>query len=143
MGLGRRHAPFADRLARIAALKRRAGIGPAFRYQCLLHRMRSIETPAFRQRIGAGAQGLKAAVVAVHHLVSPSFNSVQSMPARRPTQMTARSKEALGRRKIALFRSEEHTSELQSLMRRSYAVFCLKKKIYKTDMQHTMPTHIR
>src|SRR3546814_6339209 len=30
-------------------------------------------------------------------------------------------------------RSEEHTSELQSLMRISYAVFCLKNKIY----QHT------
>src|SRR3546814_8378096 len=29
-------------------------------------------------------------------------------------------------------RSEEHTSELQSLMRISYAVFCLKKKIRKT-----------
>src|SRR3546814_9153881 len=29
----------------------------------------------------------------------------------------------------ALDRSEEHTSELQSLMRISYAVFCLKKKI--------------
>src|SRR3546814_7675782 len=29
----------------------------------------------------------------------------------------------------ALVRSEEHTSELQSLMRISYAVFCLKKKI--------------
>src|SRR3546814_1647113 len=28
-------------------------------------------------------------------------------------------------------RSEEHTSELQSLMRISYAVFCLKKKIMK------------
>src|SRR3546814_9189661 len=28
----------------------------------------------------------------------------------------------------ALHRSEEHTSELQSLMRNSYAVFCLKKK---------------
>src|SRR3546814_1845231 len=28
-------------------------------------------------------------------------------------------------------RSEEHTSELQSLMRTSYAVFCLKKKKYK------------
>src|SRR3546814_3149974 len=28
-----------------------------------------------------------------------------------------------------LLRSEEHTSELQSLMRISYAVFCLKKKI--------------
>src|SRR3546814_10789407 len=30
-------------------------------------------------------------------------------------------------------RSEEHTSELQSLMRISYAVFCLKKKITKTE----------
>src|SRR3546814_9547683 len=29
-------------------------------------------------------------------------------------------------------RSEEHTSELQSLMRISYAVFCLKKKTYNT-----------
>src|SRR3546814_7862491 len=29
-------------------------------------------------------------------------------------------------------RSEEHTSELQSLMRISYAVFCLKKKKHKT-----------
>src|SRR3546814_4550415 len=31
--------------------------------------------------------------------------------------------------RAALPRSEEHTSELQSLMRISYAVFCLKKKI--------------
>src|SRR3546814_9759844 len=30
-------------------------------------------------------------------------------------------------------RSEEHTSELQSLMRISYAVFCLKKKKHKTN----------
>src|SRR3546814_9304333 len=30
-------------------------------------------------------------------------------------------------------RSEEHTSELQSLMRISYAVFCLKKKIKKDN----------
>src|SRR3546814_5083165 len=29
---------------------------------------------------------------------------------------------------VRIFRSEEHTSELQSLMRISYAVFCLKKK---------------
>src|SRR3546814_6669104 len=32
-------------------------------------------------------------------------------------------------------RSEEHTSELQSLMRNSYAVFCLKKKKYKTTQR--------
>src|SRR3546814_5988227 len=31
-------------------------------------------------------------------------------------------------------RSEEHTSEIKSLMRRSYAVFCLKKK--KQQMKH-------
>src|SRR3546814_6313359 len=32
--------------------------------------------------------------------------------------------------KIGIQRSEEHTSELQSLMHTSYAVFCLKKKIH-------------
>src|SRR3546814_9475790 len=35
-----------------------------------------------------------------------------------------------------VFRSEEHTSELQSLMRISYAVFCLKKKKTKTHKYH-------
>src|SRR3546814_10017358 len=35
---------------------------------------------------------------------------------------------ASGDRYTQVFRSEEHTSELQSLMRISYAVFCLKKK---------------
>src|SRR3546814_7847009 len=39
-------------------------------------------------------------------------------------------------------RSEEHTSELQSLMRISYAVFCLKKKITKdtTTIRQTKTT---
>src|SRR3546814_5966125 len=35
-------------------------------------------------------------------------------------------------------RSEEHTSELQSLMRNSYAVFCLKKKKYDTNFHHNV-----
>src|SRR3546814_6819206 len=34
-------------------------------------------------------------------------------------------------------RSEEHTSELQSLMRTSYAVFCLKKKNNKIPQKYT------
>src|SRR3546814_7586468 len=38
----------------------------------------------------------------------------------------------------AVERSEEHTSELQSLMRISYAVFCLKKK--KQNTRHTTTT---
>src|SRR3546814_5145866 len=37
-------------------------------------------------------------------------------------------------------RSEEHTSELQSLMRISYAVFCLKKKKTTQHNQTTSPT---
>src|SRR3546814_4893774 len=39
-----------------------------------------------------------------------------------------------GRDRRTFDRSEEHTSELQSLMRISYAVFCLKKKKYNIDL---------
>src|SRR3546814_9760617 len=38
-------------------------------------------------------------------------------------------------------RSEEHTSELQSLMRISYAVFCLKKKNTLTAQTHDLRDH--
>src|SRR3546814_6873475 len=47
--------------------------------------------------------------------------------------------EALGQKGLAVKgdRSEEHTSELQSLMRISYAVFCLKKKTHnKTHLKN-------
>src|SRR3546814_9013685 len=54
----------------------------------------------------------------------------------------------LQRLDIGLERSEEHTSELQSLMRISYAVFCLKKKkdrllycIYTTHVIDTITLH--
>src|SRR3546814_6879617 len=40
----------------------------------------------------------------------------------------------------ARLRSEEHTSELQSLMRISYAVFCLKKKQHSTHNLHNAQT---
>src|SRR3546814_1505227 len=42
----------------------------------------------------------------------------------------------------AQFRSEEHTSELQSLMRISYAVFCLKQKKKLTTQPHKNTTAI-
>src|SRR3546814_3581946 len=44
------------------------------------------------------------------------------------------------RRKEPTLRSEEHTSELQSLMRISYAVFCLKKKKNNITLQTTKLT---
>src|SRR3546814_7907374 len=61
--------------------------------------------------------------------------------ARRSQRKIRRSSEIGGPFRRALdpvapkLRSEEHTSELQSLMRNSYAVFCLKKK--KSNKQKT------
>src|SRR3546814_8230808 len=45
--------------------------------------------------------------------------------------IAGRLSDRIGRKK----RSEEHTSELQSLMRISYAVFCLKKKTYNKQQK--------
>src|SRR3546814_8172706 len=42
---------------------------------------------------------------------------------------------------VLALRSEEHTSELQSLMRISYAVFCLKKKKKKHNSKNTEEPH--
>src|SRR3546814_2594783 len=41
-------------------------------------------------------------------------------------------------RGVSHLRSEEHTSELQSLMRISYAVFCLKKNITKQKLKRSL-----
>src|SRR3546814_8909103 len=56
----------------------------------------------------------------------------RSSPARRAAQPARH----VGQPRRKLLRSEEHTSELQSLMRISYAVFCLKKK--KKNNKHRM-----
>src|SRR3546814_7507202 len=55
-----------------------------------------------------------------------------SLPQASKMRACTASAKCSGRRK----RSEEHTSELQSLMRISYAVFCLKKKKEKKE-EHT------
>src|SRR3546814_9854653 len=55
------------------------------------------------------------------------FGSVKPEPIM-PTKSVETAKKAKLRSIRPCTRSEEHTSELQSLMRSSYAVFCLKKK---------------
>src|SRR3546814_9205784 len=50
-------------------------------------------------------------------------------PAAGPGGEPGAGVDGQGRRAHRRLRSEEHTSELQSLMRTSYAVFCLKKKM--------------
>src|SRR3546814_1169303 len=54
---------------------------------------------------------------------------VVRLPGGLRGEIKALSVIARRQRRIKYVRSEEHTSELQSLMRISYAVFCLKKKI--------------
>src|SRR3546814_5306263 len=61
----------------------------------------------------------------------PDFSVLpdESQPLLRWSELAMEEKIDLGgERTITPFRSEEHTSELQSLMRISYAVFCLKNK---------------
>src|SRR3546814_6498859 len=69
----------------------------------------------------AGVLGLAAAWACVNLLAG----TIASLPLM--VYRTGRD----GRRNVA--KSEEHTSELQSLMRTSYAVFCLKKKTYPNE----------
>src|SRR3546814_8080670 len=49
---------------------------------------------------------------------------------RYPRQLSGGQRQRVAMGRAIVRRSEEHTSELQSLMRISYAVFCLKKKKY-------------
>src|SRR3546814_1551341 len=74
------------------------------------------DLPVERGRPGPG--------LLAHVLVS---KDAVHQPLYRQSEIYAREGVALERSTLA-DRSEEHTSELQSLMRISYAVFCLKKK---------------
>src|SRR3546814_8788688 len=72
-------------------------------------------------------------------LMPGSYFMQSQTPSRPPIVSTAYILNSIGRG-----RSEEHTSELQSLMRISYAVFCLNKKNYETIQTHQQSkvTHI-
>src|SRR3546814_7886587 len=63
-------------------------------------------------------------------LARPGIADDDSKPA--PVRHTLERGALLTRKLQAALRSEEHTSELQSLMRISYAVFCLQKKKTET-----------
>src|SRR3546814_1168332 len=78
------------------------------------------------------------------------FNPLMSIRVKRGLSTTLISKnivspftEAMFRATSSNNRSEEHTSELQSLMRNSYAVFCLNKKNNITKITHIHQQHNR
>src|SRR3546814_10092620 len=84
----------------------------------------------FRSRLSGDAVA-QAIQLAIEYDPAPPFAG--GHPSRAPAAVTEGLKTriydaAAARMAAALGRSEEHTSELQSLMRISYAVFCLKKK---------------
>src|SRR3546814_3982164 len=56
-----------------------------------------------------------------------------AMPSAKEISSTNTLRESSIREAI-IWRSDEHTSELQSLMRSSYAVFCLKKQVTHTNI---------
>src|SRR3546814_3366046 len=66
-------------------------------------------------------QGLAALCGGVQSLEACTFDEPVCVPTHEARDLAIRQQQILAR-------SEEHTSELQSLMRISYAVFCLKKK---------------
>src|SRR3546814_9700133 len=72
----------------------------------------------WRRRCGLSLSDAAAVLHASRSSIASWQNGARSITAR--TQALAE-------------RSEEHTSELQSLMRISYAVFCLKKKTNNTE----------
>src|SRR3546814_6839785 len=74
----------------------------------------------------------------------PSLSGDSPAPAAPPPRPRA-STSLVVLATLAIGRSEEHTSELQSLMRISYAVFCLKKKKQQKttkDNKHNIITHV-
>src|SRR3546814_6859503 len=72
-------------------------------------------------------QGVDATSVAKDMLADMLIRDDLPEPARRALELRQEAAKT-STAKIEAMRSEEHTSELQSLMRISYAVFCLKKK---------------
>src|SRR3546814_8267925 len=72
-----------------------------------------------------------AAAATLAAIMNSSISRWLSSRARLPMDSTAPSVDS---------RSEEHTSELQSLMRTSYAVFCLKKNTQNITHYHSLHT---
>src|SRR3546814_4077994 len=99
-------------------------------------RMGCIELVAQPLRSFAGGLGRDNGALAGPELGSERLGAHGSGQGQRPGRWRAPRDQGAGE-EIERPRSEEHTSELQSLMRHSYAVFSLKK----TNHKRTQKTH--
>src|SRR3546814_2535586 len=116
--------------------------GPLFPYTALFRSHQGRERHPHRYAAGVddaeisrGAAHRRRRQTAGPRRTPPVLDLVDTVPAIQPRHRIAYGGRAGAR--TQRHRSEEHTSELQSLMRISYAVFCLKKKIQtNTTTQH-------
>src|SRR3546814_8525947 len=78
------------------------------------------------EMLATSPHGLRLSKQALNlNIDAPSLEAAMAIEDRQQVILSATEDH---REELAAFKSEEHTSELQSLMRTSYAVFCLKKK---------------
>src|SRR3546814_3739270 len=91
--------------------------------------------PVFRRIVGQMQHDLFHVYTVDQHTLAVVRN------IRRFTMPEHAQEYPLASQLIANLRSEEHTSELQSLMRISYAVFCLKKNKNHIQHHHNYTTH--
>src|SRR3546814_8870171 len=98
-------------------------------------------SPKLPRRSGGDAMKTEHGIITIALMFSASAAGASETP--HPTAQDSRIREAIYSdaevyRIVGAFRSEEHTSELTSLMRISYAVFCLTKK----HISHIIISHI-
>src|SRR3546814_8966052 len=113
-----------------------ARIGPAG--IALLPQRAPPEGQRYRVTLGKAREELERYLPAARQQAADRLRSLIREGASSPVIAGARTELAYVRHaKGPIYqRSEEHTSELQSLMRISYAVFCLKKKTIAHNEQH-------
>src|SRR3546814_7186190 len=108
-----------------------------FPYTTLFRSTGSLWSPAAQAELPYRAGGLLSAGFLdrepTHREVMEGIAAPASIAADAPVLIFWTGSWGLrkGDRQVLTIRSEEHTSELQSLIRISYAVFCLKKKQHK------------
>src|SRR3546814_2245975 len=96
--------------------------------------------PAPAMNGSSSIHGAGDPVAPATHTITPATASAPPTRRRTVTATTPPGPYPM-RSSTSPLRSEEHTSELQSLMRLSYAVFCLKKKKKQKAHINTQPLH--
>src|SRR3546814_1991738 len=96
-----------------------------------------VQAEQARRTVRGAAHGVDRGEVLLQQLVADDALELRAVPVRHVAR------DVLQFLRAHVLRSEEHTSELQSLMRISYAVFCLNKKTQKSKHKRHYQYNIR